>query len=174
MKFKFLLSSFAVVFGIMTACAQHGDEDKSKRASPPAKVEQKVGDATIVIDYSQPSMKGREIYGGLVPYGKVWRTGANEATTFETDKDIMIEGKKLPAGKYALLTIPGEDEWTIIFNEKHEQWGAYDYDKSKDVLRVKAKPVETDETEKLKFDITKAGKVHLDWERTRVPFMLKA
>ena len=80
------------------------------------------------------------IWGDLVPYGKVWRTGANEATTFETDKDIMIKEQKLPAGKYALFTIPGETEWTWIFNSVWDQWGAYKYDESKDVLRVKSTP----------------------------------
>lgn len=173
MKTKILLLSLFAAFAVNTACAQMSPD--KERASPPAKAEQKLGDATVVIDYSQPAVKEREIYGELVPYGKVWRTGANEATTFETDKDLMINGKKLPAGKYALFTIPGKDEWTIIFNSEHEQWGSYDYDKSKDVLRVKAKPVTNKEhTERMTFFITKEGMVHLDWANTRVPFAIKA
>lgn len=174
MKFKVFFSSFAVMFGVITSCAQQ-TEDKSKRASPPAKVEQTVSDADIVIDYSQPSVKGRDIYGDLVPYGEVWRTGANEATTFETDKDLEIQGKTLPAGKYALFTIPGEDEWTIIFNEEHEQWGAYDYDASKDVLRVTAEPMDAAEPmEKLKIIITEDGIITIGWADKQVPFVVKA
>lgn len=171
MKTRFLLIALLGIFSVNLACGQM--EDKSKRASPPATVKQKVGEATIVIDYSQPAVKERKIYGELVPYGKVWRTGANEATTFETDKDLMINGKKLPAGKYALFTIPGEDEWTIIFNSEAEQWGAFDYDKSKDVLRVKAKPVNNKHTERMTFFITKEGIIRLDWADKRVPFTVK-
>src|SRR5258705_13398511 len=90
--------------------------DKSSRPSPPATATGKVNGATITINYSSPSVKGRKIWGALVPYDKVWRAGANEATIFETDKDIKIEGKPLHAGKYSLYAIPGEKEWTFIFN----------------------------------------------------------
>ncbi len=172
MRIKFFLSALIASVALSSACGQ--TEDKSKRASPPAKAEQKVGDATVTINYSQPSVKDREIFGELVAYDKVWRTGANEATTFETDKDLMINGKKLPAGKYALFTIPSEDEWTIIFNKKHEQWGSYDYNEGDDVLRVKAKPMKNKATEKMTFIITKDGVVNLDWAETRVPFTIKA
>jgi len=171
MKLTFLTTMLAAVFTVSTACGQMGG-DKSERKSPPAKVEQKVGDATITIDYSQPSVKGRDIYGDLVPFEKVWRTGANESTTFETDKDVMVNGKKLAAGKYALFTIPGEEEWTIIFNSEPKQWGAYKYDEGKDVLRVTAKPTSHKMTEKMTFSISE-GKVHLDWAETRVSFSVK-
>lgn len=113
--------------------------DKTTRPSPAAEAIGMIHGAAIKITYSSPSVKGREIWGDLVPYGKVWRTGANEATTFETDKDIKINGEKLAAGKYALFTIPGENEWTFLFNSEWDQWGAFKYDQSKDVLRVKAK-----------------------------------
>lgn len=83
-------------------------KDKSKRASPPATATGKIGEATITIDYSSPSVKGRKIWGDLVPYDKVWRAGANEATIFTTDKDIKVDGKSLPAGKYSLYAIPGK------------------------------------------------------------------
>ncbi len=169
MKSTFFTTLVVSIFFVSTACGQMGG-DKSQRKSPPAKAEQKVGDATIVIDYSQPSVRGREIYGDLVSYGKVWRTGANEATTFKTDKDIMVNGKKLPAGKYALFTIPGEKEWTIIFNSEPKQWGAYKYDEKKDVLQVKAKSTSHDMTEKMTFTISEDGQVHLDWAKTRVTF----
>ena len=90
--------------------------DKSKRPSPPETASGTVAGATITINYSSPSVKGRKIWGGLVPYDKVWRAGANEATTFETNKSIKIEGKELPAGKYSLFATPGENEWTVILN----------------------------------------------------------
>ena len=171
MKIKTLLIAFLAVAFVYPLTAQM---DKSERKSPPAEVTKKVGDATITIKYSQPSMRGREIYGDLVPFNEVWRTGANEATTFETDKDLMINGKKLPAGKYALFTIPGEEEWTIIFNSKHDQWGAYSYKEEDDVLRVKATPEKHKKTEKMTFVITEEGVINLDWAETRVPFTIKA
>ncbi|MDZ7845581.1 MAG: DUF2911 domain-containing protein [Owenweeksia sp.] len=172
MKLSTLLFTVLAAFTTSTMLGQMND--KEERKSPPAEVTKKVGDATITINYSQPSMNDREIYGGLVPYGKVWRTGANEATTFETDRALMINGKKLPAGKYALFTIPGEKEWTIIFNSNSKQWGAYDYKAEDDVLRVKAKPVENDTTEKMTFIFTDDGVINLDWANTRVPFTVKS
>ncbi len=170
MKSKILFTLLLAGFGLFSLSAQM---DRSERKSPPAKAEQKIGKATVVINYSQPSARKRKIYGDLVPYGKVWRTGANEATTFETNQDLMINGKKLPAGKYALFTIPGENEWTIIFNKKHQQWGAFDYDESLNVLTLKARPEKIDHQEKMTFDINKNGEVHLDWANTRVPFTIK-
>ncbi|NJO01756.1 MAG: DUF2911 domain-containing protein [Bacteroidia bacterium] len=171
-KFKLLLLSLSMlVLSLNPACAQ---DDKSKRPSPAATAEAKVGDATVMINYSQPAVKDRTVWGELVPYGEVWRTGANEATTFEVDKDVMIEDQKLPAGKYALFTIPAEDEWTIIFNSESEQWGAYKYDESKDVLRVKVKPAKAPEfSERFKFDISKKGQVVMAWENLMVPFNVK-
>ncbi len=161
-------------FALLISGPMIAQMDKGERKSPPASETATVGSATITIKYSQPSMKGREIYGGLVPYEKIWRTGANEATTFETDKEIGVNGKMLPAGKYALFTIPGEKEWTIIFNSQSEQWGAYNYDESKDVLRVKAKTSETKSTEKLTFSIEESGMIYIDWAETRVTLMIKA
>ena len=93
------------------------------QASPPATATGKVNGATITINYSSPGVKGRPIWGALVPYDKVWRAGANAATIFETDKDIKVEGKVLKAGKYSLYAIPGEKEWTMIFNSQTGQWG---------------------------------------------------
>jgi hypothetical protein len=115
-------------------------EDKSKRPSPPATVTATIGSANIEIEYSRPSAKGRIIWGDVVPYGQVWRTGANEATTIELSTDVKIEGQAVAAGKYALFTIPGESEWVIILNKDYEQWGAYNYAPEKDVLRVNVKP----------------------------------
>jgi hypothetical protein len=153
--------------------------DKSKRPSPPATATGKVGDATITIDYSSPAVKGRQIWGELVPYDKVWRTGANEATIFQTDKDIKVEGKTLKAGKYSLYTIPGKDEWVFIFNSQTGQWGIKDEagttteDPAKDVLRVTVKP-EASKTfnERMNFVVDKDG-FALVWENLKVPVPVK-
>jgi hypothetical protein len=150
-----------------------GQEDKSTRPSPPAEVHAKIGDNTVSINYSSPSVKGRTIWGDLVPYGKVWRTGANEATIFETSGELNFNGQKLPAGKYGLFTIPGEKEWTIIFNSVWDQWGAFKYDASKDVLRLKANPAKSDAfNERMKFEINDHV-ISLLWENLKVSFMTK-
>jgi len=147
--------------------------DKAARPSPPMEAIATIHGAAIKIAYSSPSVKGRVVWGDLVPYGKVWRTGANEATTFETDKEIKINGEKLAAGKYALFTIPGEKEWTFIFNSDWDQWGAFKYDQTKDVLKVKATPEKSPAfTEKMKFDI-KEKMVSLSWENLVVGFEVK-
>lgn len=164
-----LMFAFFLVAG--NAMAQ---SDKSKRASPPAKTSGKVGSTQVIIDYSQPSVNNREIYGGLVPYGQLWRTGANEATTFEVSNDVVVEGQALAAGKYALFTIPGEKEWTIIFNKNTEQGGTGSYDESLDALRVNAKPKKAKKKmEKMTFDIQNNGRVSLVWADTAVEFMVK-
>lgn len=141
---------------------------QDNRVSPPAKCEFKSGKIDIAVNYSQPSVKGRKIWGDLVPYGKVWRTGANEATTFETKSDILVGGKELKAGKYSLFTIPGEKEWTLILNSEAEQWGAYKYDESKDVLRLMLTPEKSNEfNEKLLItaDAKDGGAVlSISWE----------
>jgi len=150
--------------------AKAQEEDKSKRPSPPATATAKGGKANITINYGQPSVKGREVWGKLVPYGEVWRTGANEATTFETDKDIKVQGKVLPAGKYGFFTVPGEKEWTIVFNKVPNQWGAFKYDQAQDYMRVTAKPKKSAKfNEKLLYSINK-GWVSIDWENLDVSF----
>lgn len=150
-------------------------EDKSKRPSPPATAEMKVKDLTIKIDYSQPAVKGRNIFGEVVPYGEVWRTGANEATAISFDKDVTIEGKNLSAGTYALFTIPDEKEWTIIFNTKVNQWGAFEYKKEEDVLRINVKPsVGKEVTERVTFSINEEGQVSLQWDKTKIVFKVNA
>lgn len=145
-------------------------EAQKKTKSPAAKAEGQVGEATITIDYFQPSARGRKIMGGLVPYGQVWRTGANNATVFTVDKDVKIEGQDLPAGKYSLFTIPDKDEWTIIFNEKADQWGAFNYNPEDDVLRVKVPAEQTGEfIETFNIDVEN-NQVVLGWENTQVKF----
>lgn len=148
-------------------------EDKSKRPSPPAMVSQKIkSGATITIDYSQPSMKGRTIGQDVEPMdGQVWRTGANEATVFETDQDLKIEGETLPAGKYALFTIFDKGDATVIFNKTWKQWGAFKYDESEDALRIKADvDKEKTSTEKMTFTISPGGEVALLWGDRELEF----
>jgi hypothetical protein len=158
----------------IVACSQ---EDKSKRPSPPASVKETIKNgATVSIDYSQPSLKGRTIGKDVEPMqGKVWRAGANEATVFEINKDVKIEGKTLPAGKYALFMLPDEKEWTIIFNKKWDRWGTtYDQYKDQDVLQVKVKPGKANtSTEKLTYTIDKEGKVALLWGDLKVDFKVE-
>lgn len=166
-----LFAAFLLLTTHAFAQTDHSKEDKSKRPSKPAKASATVGDAKVTIDYSSPSLKGRKMSADLAPYGKVWRTGANEATTFEVDKDVKVEGQPLPAGKYALFTIPGESEWTVIFNKVPNQWGAFKHDEKQDALRVKVKPKKAPKmTEMLTFDVNKSGKVAMMWENTEVDF----
>jgi len=165
-----LLFALGLVF--ITA---HGQEDKSKRPSPPALAKSMLDNgANVSIDYSQPAVKGRTIGDDLEPKaGKVWRTGANEATVFEIDKDLKIEGQALPAGKYGLFTIMDGQDWTIIFNKTWDQWGAFTYNKSDDVLRVKVKSTKAPQfAERMTFSIAKDGKVTLLWGDIEVDFMI--
>jgi Protein of unknown function (DUF2911) len=142
-------------------------------ASPASSATGKIGNATITINYGSPSVKSRTIWGELVPYGKVWRTGANKATTFETDADITVEGQTLKKGKYGLFTIPDQKEWTIVFNKTSDQWGAFNYKQEDDVLRVKVKPsTGADLVEALKFEVGKNA-VTMKWEKMIVSFGVK-
>lgn len=170
------------------------------RASQKAGVMQTIGTTDISIIYSRPAVKGRTVWGdppadkpgegtlddgrnrpagqALVPYGHVWRTGANEATLFTTADDLLINGQLLPAGKYSLHTIPGKEEWTVIFNKDDGQWGSFAYDAKKDALRVKTKPQwVADSKELLHFGIDNltenAGTVYLRWEKVKVPFTVE-
>lgn len=166
------------VLALLLTTLLWSQEDKSKRPSPPATATGTVNGATITIDYSSPGVKGRKIWGGLVPYDKVWRAGANEATLFTTSKDILVEGKKLPAGKYSLYAIPGEKDWVIIFNSKTGQWGVKDDESTteepaNDVLRVTVKPEKSSAfNERMKFVVDKNG-FALEWENLKVPVSVK-
>ena len=162
--------------GPLTACSeQEKPADKPGRPSPPATLTTRVpGGATLTISYSRPSAKERKVFGGLVPYGQVWRTGANEATTFTINQDVTVQGQPQPAGKYALFTIPAEKEWTIIFNKTATQWGAYEYQEADDVLRVQARPAVSPQTvERFTITTNTTGQVTLAWEKTRVQFLVK-
>lgn len=170
MKKLLLLSAIALsTLGVMAQA------DKSKRPSPPAKVTETTSKGiTISIDYSQPAVKGREIGKEIAPYGQVWRTGANEATVFEVNKDVKVEGKSLPAGKYSLWTIPGKDEWTLILNKKWNVWGTQYSGEGDDVLRATLKPGKAPQfTERMTFKIDKSGKVSLLWGNDEVDFKVQ-
>jgi hypothetical protein len=146
---------------------------QNKPASPAASVTGKINGATISINYSSPFVKGRVIWGELVPFNKVWRAGANEATTIETDKDLIIEGQKLPAGKYSFFVIPNEKECVLIFNKEFKQWGAFKYNETEDQLRVIVKQqLVATSTESLVYSINK-NSIVLSWEKWNVPFSVK-
>ncbi len=173
---KKIFSVAVIATCLMTTTAFGQDGDKSKRPSPPAKVSETIASGAVIsIDYSQPSIKGRTIGKDLEPKdGNVWRTGANEATVFETSKDVKINGQMLAAGKYGLFSISGKDEWTIIFNKTWSQWGAYDYKEGDDVLRVKVKPGKAASfAEKMAFTIDKKGNVNLFWGDIQVGFKVE-
>ena len=133
----------------------------------------KIGNADIQINYHAPGVKGRVIWGGLVPYGQVWVTGAHMATNLETNKDLLIGGKELKAGKYALFTIPGKDEWTVIINKNWEQHLADNYAEADDILRVNVKPEMLGKhQERLKYELAEqeAGKgaLRIFWEKVGI------
>lgn len=168
-----ILLVVSCLFVFLFTAVSFAQGDKTLRPSPPAEVTGMIDSAKVTIDYSSPSVKGREIWGGLVPYNQVWRTGANEATVFEINKDLTINKQRLPAGKYGLFTIPGEKEWTFIFNSVWDQWGAFKYDSSKDVLRITAPSDHSPEFhERMIFDI-KGHSVILAWENIMVKFDAK-
>jgi hypothetical protein len=148
------------------------------QASPAAKISQKVGLTDVILEYSRPSTKGRKIFGELVPYGEVWRTGANAATIITFSTDVEVEGKEVPAGSYALYSIPGKNEWTIILSENTKLWGAVGYNPEEDLLRFKVKPGKTGqkyETMEISFvDMTDTGAtISIKWENSRARFRIE-
>ena len=151
-------------------------QDKSTRPSPPAKVSFNLNGNDIVIDYSSPSVKGREIWGKLVPFDAVWRAGANENTTISFSKPVMIEGKKLAAGTYGFHTIPTANDWTLIFSNDSKEWGSFSYKQEHDALRVTVKPQANSFQERLVYTIVKAdkkAKAALAWEKLMIPFTIE-
>lgn len=163
MKTNILMLSLALfVGGIFNGI--HA-QDMKKRKSPPKTAEGVVNGADVILNYSAPSVKDREVWGKLVPFDKVWRTGANEATTIEVSKEVRVGDKTLPAGKYSLFTIPNKDSWIVIINSEPEQWGAYKYNEEKDVIRVAVTPQKTEEhQEMMQFSVTDEGIV-FHWEK---------
>lgn len=170
MKKTIYLAGILIILSVSNIFAQLSLPRESQRAE----IAQTVGDTRIALVYHRPNVKAREIWGKLVPFGEVWRTGANENTTFETSRDLKINGQTLPAGKYGLHTIPNKNEWTIIFNRVNNEWGSFKYDIKQDQLRVTAKPqtAEFRETMSLDFENVKptTTEVVMRWENLRVPF----
>lgn len=156
-------------------CAQNVKENLP-RLSPKAYVGQSIGYTNVEINYSKPGVKDRTIWGELVPYDAVWRTGANEATTIEFQNDIYVEGRPVPAGKYSLFTIPTKEEWTIILNKVYEQWGAFKYNAKEDFLRFKVKPKKNHYVERLTFDFDYKSPyqsyVVFEWDELKFSFLV--
>lgn len=142
--------------------------------SPKGSVEQKVGFTTIAIEYERPTVRGREIFGGLVPYKTLWRTGAGNCTKIKFDNEILINGTKIPSGQYSLFTIPDKQEWTIILNSDTTLYGTGGYDESKDVIRFKTISKTTDryyESLTIDIDITEVNaSLNISWANTRIAF----
>ena len=160
------LTASTLSFGQMSM-----SNDKAKRPSPSASAQCKFADGkSITVDYSSPRAKGRKIFGGLVPFGQWWRTGANEATTFVTTADLTIDGKAVPAGKYTLVTIPGEKSWKLVINKQTGQWGT-DYDSKQDLIQADMQVSATSgPVENFTISFHEMGKgchIYLDWETTR-------
>jgi hypothetical protein len=167
---KILNISLLVLFSFFAISFTNAQE---KPKSPPEVATGKINGATIQINYGSPSVRSRKIWGELVPFDKVWRAGANDATTFETDKDITIVGAKLPAGKYSFFVIPNDKQCVLIFNKEAKQWGAYKYNEKEDQLRVVVKQkVTTSNTEKLVYKIN-ANDVVLSWDNWDIGFSVK-
>lgn len=166
-----------LILTILTLIGQlsFAQTDKSKRPSPPDNTKVTTTDGvTIDINYSRPSLKGRKLGVDIAPVGKVWRTGANEATTIEFNKDVLVEGKKLAAGKYGLYSIPGEQETTLMFSKVWDQWGTK-YDAKDDALRVSVSNGKSDNNqEQFKINATPEGNISLEWGDYVIPFLVKA
>lgn len=196
-------SLLAALF-VLCACVSVAAQVRTPRPSQKASVMQTIGVTDVTITYHRPGVKGRTIWGEptadqkakvsgqatldnqnerpkdavIVPWGHIWRTGANDATTFEVTDEVLINGQKLAAGSYSLHTIPTKDEWTIVFNGTANQWGSFNYDPAKDTLRVKAKPAFlTENQEWLQFTIDpindNSARVNIRWEKLTVPFTVE-
>lgn len=171
---KITMKSIAALLFVATVSFSAAAQETKVVASPAMSTTGKIKDATVTINYGSPAVKGRTIWGGLEKYDAVWRAGANDATTFESDKDLKIEGKTLPAGKYSFFLLPRESgTWTAIFNKEPKQWGAFKYEEAKDQLRVdvKVKPLK-DTQERLVYKINDKGFV-LEWDKVSVPVSVK-
>ena len=180
LKNRAAISVALILIASCLAFAQHDatPQQKAKRPSPPATAQCKFSDGkTINVDYSQPSMKGRKIYGGLVPYDQVWRTGANEATTFVTTADAEINGTTVPAGSYTLYTLPSAGTWKLIINKQTGQWGTQ-YDEQQDLARIDMQKSQTEQpveqfTISFKKKSDNAADLVMEWENLRLTVPVK-
>jgi tetratricopeptide (TPR) repeat protein len=171
---KLALALFLSFYALGSAA---GAEIKLPQASPGASVKTVVGTTDVTVEYHRPGVKGRKIWGELVPYGQVWRLGANNATTITFADPVKVQGHEVPAGTYGLFAIPGQDKWTLILNKQPEQWGAYFYKAEEDLLRFDVQPQTGPFTEWMVFQMTPAGNgkavVEMAWENLRVPFTVE-
>jgi Protein of unknown function (DUF2911) len=201
---KRLCNSLFVLLVVVSAAFSVAAQVRTPRPSQKASVMQTIGVTDVTITYHRPGVKGRTIWGEptaaqkakvpgegtldnqnerpkdavIVPWGHMWRTGANEATMFEITDEVLVNGQKLAAGNYSLHTIPNKDEWTIVFNGTSNQWGSFNYDPAKDTLRIKAKPVPVTESQEwLQFTIDpindNSARVNIRWEKLTVPFTVE-
>jgi hypothetical protein len=181
MNLKTIPFFFAMGWLVLVSSSVHAAEAPKVEfpaASPASTLKQRIGLTDIEIDYSRPSVKGREIFGGLIPYDKVWRTGANSATKVIFSTPVKLNGTDVPAGTYALMTIPGKNEWTVIINKGSDQWGAYKYDEKQDVARFKATPKQIDRSiETFSIDLNEirddSASLNIVWDKTVVPIKLE-
>jgi Protein of unknown function (DUF2911) len=171
---KFVVFAFLVSFCALVPARA---DIKLPQPSPGASVKTAVGTTDVTIDYHRPGVKGRKVWGELVPFGQVWRLGANDATTITFGDPVKVQGRDVPAGTYALFAIPGADRWTLILNKQAKQWGAYFYKAEEDLLRFDVQPQTGPFTEWMAFQITPAGNgkavVEMAWETLRVPFTVE-
>ena len=172
MKKFALLTTMLLAVAVFAPAQTNMAQDKPKPLSPPASAECKFSDGKgVKMDYSSPRAKGRKIFGGLVPYGQVWRTGANEATTFVADTDVTVGGQNVPAGSYTIFTVPEEGKWTLAISKKTGEWGTDYPGPGEDLRRV---PMSVSKTgapvENFTIGFDQAGNkctLHMDWENTR-------
>lgn len=146
--------------------------DDKERKSKNGKLEATVGGAQVVVEYGRPNVGGRKVWGALVPFGEVWRAGADEATTISFDKNVLVEGQALAAGRYALFLLPTEGSWTVIFSKAADQWGAFKYDAKTDALRVTVTPQAHDLVETLEYAVA-GDRMEMRWEKLAVGFSVK-
>lgn len=177
-KIFILLATLACGFALVSRASAQTPKVDFPAASPGCTLKQRVGLTDITVEYSRPSVKGRTIFGGIVPYGQVWRTGANEATRVTFSTDVKLDGQEVPAGSYALFTIPGEDEWTVILSKNSKQFGAFQYDAKDDLIRFKVAPVqleETIDTFTIEFNHIRddSSELNLIWDKTVVPMKIE-
>ena len=158
-------------------CTANSAQDIIPRPSPAASVSQTVGYTAITITYCRPGVKDRQIWGDLVPYNTVWRTGANEATTIQFTTDVIVEGHKVSAGKYSLFTIPDKESWTVILNKVSNQWGSFRYNEKEDLLRFNVTPAKSEFTERMLFTFAElddsSSNVVMSWEYLQIAFKVK-
>jgi Putative Zn-dependent protease, contains TPR repeats len=173
-----LLLAVLALLAAPALIAQDAPQIQFPSASPPATLKQRVGLTDVEITYSRPSVKGRKIFGELLPYGEIWRTGANQATQITFSTPVKLNGTALDAGTYELFSIPSADEWTVIIHKPMSQWGAYAYDAKNDITRLKVKPVNLpNPIETFTFQIgdlrDESATIYFAWERVRVPLKLE-